>query len=184
MAAPPRRRTVSRAAAGIPPPARTRSPMNDPLGITIHYSGSLADARPRHVDCAAVLLSWYRLHTEPGGLGVPEGGADIGYNWTLCPHGYRFVLRGRQWCSGANGTSASNRRHYAVCVMGGDRAGRRDVTPEALWALEDLILQLGRELDTLREVWPHRHWRSTGCPGEELVALIPRFRRLLASARA
>lgn len=174
------RRLVSRKVAGLPRPKRPRTVIVDPAGIALHYSGTLADVHAEHDACAAVVRAWYDWHTRPGGLGVPEGGADVAYNWAICPHGYRFVLRGRRYQPGANGTREANRTFYAVCVMGGDKPGRKDLTPEAKLALEDLYHQLGYELPTVRRAKPHSAFTQTSCPGDELRRLIPRLQRLLA----
>lgn len=175
------RKIVSRHQAGLPPPKRSRAVIVEPEGIALHYSGSLGDVKRDHQACYGVLLAYYEWHTRPGGLGVDEGGSDIAYNWVICPHGYRFVCRGRRYQSGANGTRRANETFYACCVMGGDKAGRRDVTPEARTALEDLYRQIGREIRTVRRAQPHSSFVSTGCPGDELRALLPRLRVLLRS---
>lgn len=175
----PARRLVGRKAAGLPGPKRPRALMVRREGIALHYSGTLADVHAEHSACAAVVRAWYDWHTRPGGLGVERGGADVAYNWAICPHGYRFVLRGRRYQSGANGTADANRRYWAVCVMGGDRPGRRDLTDEALEALRDLFAQIGREVPTATRALPHSHFTSTSCPGDELRSLVPRLQRLL-----
>ena len=173
------RRIVGRQAAGLPGPKRPRSIMRTPLGIALHYSGSLGDVRASHTQCPRVLLSWYNWHTRPGGLGVPQGGADIAYNWAICPHGYRFVLRGRRYQSGANGNTTANQTYYACCVMGGDRHGQRDVTPQTKDALLDLYEQIGTEIQSVRTARPHSYFASTPCPGDELRALLPTLQHIL-----
>lgn len=174
---------VARSAIGLPGPKRARSPMERPLGFALHYSASLADVRALHSECPGIFFNWYRWHTRPGGLGVPEGGADIAYNWAICPHGYRYILRGRRYQSGANGSSYGNRNFYAVCVMGTDRENLRDLTPLARDALFGLVHHVSREKPTIAVVRPHSDFRSTSCPGDELRALIPELNHVIAKIR-
>ena len=86
-------------------------------GIVIHWFGKPV-AATRHSGCPALLRQVQGYHMAPGGLGVPTGGSDIGYNYAVCPHGYCYQLRGWNQ-SGANGTTASNRDYIALVHMAG-----------------------------------------------------------------
>jgi hypothetical protein len=155
--------------------------MTSPIGVAIHYSGGLHDSDGRHSGCAAKVRSFQQHHMAPGGLNTERGGADIAYSWIVCPHGYVFEGRGWRYQSGANGTSAGNRNYYAVCLIGGDRAGRRDVTPEQWQATRDLAHDLRKRRPAARTVRPHSYFAGTGCPGDEIRRRLPELSRLLGA---
>lgn len=162
----------------LPPRSRTR--YVDVDGFTLHYSGMLSDARASHEHCGFVMRAFQRAHMAPGGLGAPEGGADIAYNFVGCPHGHVFEGRGWRFQTGANGSREANRHFLAYCVMGGDRAGRQDVTDDAREALLAFAARFSEVYPDANEVWPHSHFRNTSCPGDELRAMIPELRSIVA----
>ena len=171
MSTPARPRIITRRAWGaVPPRSVTRLHRTRVKGVAVHYSaGSTPE---RHRDCAGVVRSFQRMHMAPGGLGVPAGGVDIAYSWVLCPHGYTFRGRGIDVRQAANGTTAANAAFYSACVMGRDRAGVRDVTPEARRELLALLLWLDSLVPGRMRVPPHSAFTSTECPGDELRALV------------
>ena len=144
-------------------------------GICVHYSGTLSDYRPNHAECDDVVRSFQRFHMAPGGLGVPQGGCDIAYNHLICPHGHTFVGRGFRNQSGANGTSDSNRKYHSVCMLGGDKVGRKDITPEAQESLRHYRQRFVTLFPHARRVAWHSLFASSGCPGDELRAMIRRM---------
>jgi hypothetical protein len=95
-----------------------------------------------------------------------------GNSHLVCRHGFVFVGRGFGARSAANGTTESNDRYFAVCFLGDDSKGRSDVTPEARSALEQLLGEYRRRYPKGTEVRPHSDFVATGCPGDELRALI------------
>jgi len=113
---------------------------------------------------------YQNYHMRPGGLGVPQGGSDIAYNFGICPHGYVMAGRGLGVRPGANGTAASNTTHYAVCWMN-DR-----VVPnvEVMDALEWVIVKV-REAGAGMEVRPHRSFYGTECPGDAMAQAIKQY---------
>lgn len=167
------RRRVSRQAWGAgAPDCRTLILPFTAEGFGLHYSGALADKRPDHSECAGVCRAFQAHHMGPDGLGVPDGGCDIAYSHLICPHGFTFVGRGFWARTGANGTGEANRRFpLAVCIIGGDREGRQDVTGEARESLRVYRRRVLTVHPTARKVRPHSSFVGTGCPGDELRRL-------------
>lgn len=99
---------------------------------------------------------------------VNRGWADIAYNYCVSPHGQIFEGRGFGIRSAANGTAWGNEHFYAVCYL----AGQGDsFTDKAKVAYRDLIFYL-RSRGVGNEVRPHRSFKLTECPGDEIVAWI------------
>lgn len=144
--------------------------------LVVHYSAMNADEQRAHADCAARVRGIQRFHMESDQL-APGGGADVGYSWLVCKHGYVFAGRGlkrRQAATGpANGFSV------AVCFLGDDSAGRDDVTPAGRRALRELVAFLQRNAPNLEGVRGHRDFMSTSCPGDELYRYVQTLDRLV-----
>jgi hypothetical protein len=137
-------------------------------GVALHYSGMNSDERSDHRNCAARVRAMQRYHMEENGW------LDVAYNHVLCGHGYVFAGRGFGIRSAANGTNHANDRYYAVCFLGDDTAGRRDVTPRAYAALDELLRSYDRRIPRAMRVRPHSDFVATQCPGNELRAYIAR----------
>ena len=99
-----------------------------------------------------------------------RGWSDIGYNFLVCKHG--DIFEGRGWgfvgahCPGRNSDS------LGICFLGNDDPGVADVTPEARRAVKHLIEEFTRRFGPPVEIFPHRKYKATACPGEELTAWI------------
>ena len=136
-------------------------------GVCVHWFGS-PKASHDHAGCPALLRSVQRTHMAPGGLGVKDGGSDIGYNVAVCPHGVAYALRGLARRTGANGTSAANRDYCAVVVMIGE--GDK-LSGEAKNTLREVIAHV-RSLGAGQEVVRHGTFTGSACPGPELSAWV------------
>lgn len=106
----------------------------------------------------------------PGGLGARSGGADIGYNHAVCPHGRAFTLRGFGVQTGANGDTASNRAFAAVVFMGG--TGDRP-TDESLPVMAEVI-RMWQAKGAGPLVKPHQFFTGSACPGPDLLKWLER----------
>jgi hypothetical protein len=124
------------------------------------------DEQRLHRNCAARVRAIQRYHMEE------QGWLDAAYNHVLCGHGFVFIGRGFGARSAANGTKEANDRYFAVCFLGDDSIGRKDVTPAARRALRQLVAEYRRRYPRAREVRPHSDFFPTECPGDELRALI------------
>ena len=159
-------RFVSREQWGAKPPKSvTKRAPSDLLGVAVHWFGK-PRAAASHEGCAALLRSVQNTHMGPDGLGVSTGGADIGYNHAVCPHGKAFTLRGFGVQTGANGDSVSNRDFAAVVFM----AGTGDEAPnrEALETLAEVI-RLWQKKGAGPLVKPHKFFTGSDCPGPDLL---------------
>jgi hypothetical protein len=134
-------------------------------GTAVHYSAGLGDSRANHAECFSVVQGIQRFHMDG------RGWADIAYSFLVCIHGGIFVGRGRGVRTAANGTNAGNAEYHAVCFLGGDRAGRADVTEEGKAAIRRAVLDCNDWADVNRVV-PHSSFKPTECPGNELRAWI------------
>lgn len=134
----------------------------NPEGSTIHWEGPKMGAFP-HDRCAGKVRGIQRFHQ------VTRGWSDIAYNEVVCPHGVRFEGRGYGVGSAANGTTDSNRRSYAICVMVG--VGD-EISTEVLSAVADAVADYRRFGRAGTTVWGHRDWRSTSCPGDFLYGHV------------
>jgi hypothetical protein len=156
---------VSRSEWGAKPPkAVTRRDPKTLSGVALHHFGSPRAAKS-HDGCAALLRAVQIDHMRPGGRLSPQGGADIGYNHAVCPHGFAFTLRGFGVQSGANGDARSNREYAAVVYMAG--SGDRP-SKEALPVLAEVI-RMWQEKGAGPLVKPHKFFTGSECPGSELL---------------
>ena len=149
---------VSRGEWGARAP-RSVTALHNPPGVTFHYVG------PRygpfsHASCASKVRAIQAFHMDS------RGWSDGAYNMVACPHGYAFVLRGRDVRSAANGTNAGNSGSHAICALLGDGDTITDGLLLALHRARDYLMGGG----TGPRAWGHRDWKATGCPGNPLYA--------------
>ena len=132
--------------------------------LVVHYSGTAAEARDNHAECDDVVRAIQRYHQET------RGWNDIGYSWLTCKHG--GVYEGRGWSIYPAATLGHNYHTQAVCFVGGDKAGRDDVTPAGREALTYVVREFHRLIGAGKGVVGHRDRVQTACPGDELYAWI------------
>ena len=145
--------------------------------LVVHYSAMLADQRELHAECAMRVRGIQRYHMTSDQL-APGGASDIGYAWLVCRHGYVFKGRGFRRMPAATG--GANSFTQAVCFLGGDKAGRDDVTPKGRAAIREVLAFLQRNAPRLEGVRGHRDYGATSCPGNELYAFVGRLDAELA----
>lgn len=140
---------------------RSTVKIGEPYGVAIHWEGpGMGVYKPEQY--AGVMRGIERFHQ------VNRGWRDIAYNYCISPHGQVFEGRGFGIRSAANGTAWGNEHFYCVCYL----AGQGDpFTDKAKVAYRDLIFYLrGRGIG--QEVRPHRSFKPTECPGNEIVQWI------------
>lgn len=134
-------------------------------GVKIHYEGS-AVPDVEHSKCARRWDGIRQAH-----LNHPtENYSDVAYNWAVCNHGVIFEGRGLGKQTGANGTQALNRTHYAILWMGGT-SGVVVPSAKAITAIQEVIRYL-RGHGTGTEIKGHRDGHATACPGNIMYALV------------
>lgn len=134
-------------------------------GTVLHYSGAASDAKFDHQVCDDTIRAIQNFHMDV------RGWADIAYSSLCCIHGGVFTGRGRGVRTAANGTTAGNDAYHAVCFLGGDVAGRADVTEEGKTALRYAIESCNQWANVSRVV-SHSFLKATACPGDELRAWL------------
>lgn len=156
---------VSRAAAGLRAPKSVSHNITPASGgVAIHYGGPrqpVADPGASHAKCVATWKAWQTFHMNT------HGWVDIAYTGGFCNHGYAFAGRGAGVRTAANGTNTGNQNFYAVVWIGGEG---QVPTQAALNAADWWINELRRLGKAGKAVRPHRFFKSTGCPGNQLVA--------------
>lgn len=159
---------VSRKNWGAQPPKDppTKLSLGQVRGMAVHYEG--ADrSLTAHDKCDDVVRGIQEDHQET------RGWDDIAYSFLVCRHGYVYEGRGWGVRTAANGTDDGNACFHAVCYLDDDAPDVKDVTPEALVALSEVIAEC-RKRGFGSEVKPHRAFKPTSCPGEELTAWVAR----------
>lgn len=148
---------------------KSRTPWNTSslAGVCIHWWGS-PRAPSSQAGMPALMRSVQGFHMAPGGLGAPNGGADIAYNFVVDLWGGIWTGRGWTTQTGANGTSAANRTHLAIAIaMGtGDK-----LTDAAKQSVNELIAA-GRKKGIGSQVKRHGDFAGTSCPGAEVSAWL------------
>lgn len=158
---------VTRADAGLPAPRSVSKNITPSQGgVALHYGGPPGHDGD-HAGCVAQWRAWHRFHT------VTRGWVDIAYSGGVCQHGYAFAGRGVGVRTAANGTNAGNDDFYAICWLGGEG---QVPTQAALDAFEWWVAQL-RAQGAGNRVVGHRDLKSTGCPGEHILAHARRLDR-------
>lgn len=151
---------ISRAAAGLRAPRSVSRNINPAAGgVAFHYGGP-AQNLSNHSDCIIRWRNWQIFHMN-------KGWSDIAYTGGVCQHGYAFAGRGAGVRTAANGTNDGNNRFYAICWLGGEG---EQPTRAALDAYDWWVQELRDKGKAGREVRAHRYFKSTGCPGNYLVA--------------
>lgn len=159
---------VSRKDWGARPRVGEATPLNlgQVRGMAVHYEG--ADrSLTKHDRCDDVVRGIQNLHLDE------REWADIAYSFLVCRHGVIYEGRGWGVRTAANGTNEGNACFHAVCYLDDDKPDTKDVTPEALVALAEVIAEC-RKRGYGSEVKPHRAFKATSCPGEELTAWVAR----------
>lgn len=141
-------------------------------GFAIHWPGNGV----KHIDAtnqahiAAEIEGERKYHTRPGGLGVPQGGNDIAYQYAIDLLGRVWELRGVTNQSGANGNSASNKAYGAVTLL----LGTDDVPSAAMiQAVRDFRRKIWlAHFPKATKVVGHRDVYSTDCPGPHAYPLV------------
>ncbi|MEU3255904.1 peptidoglycan-binding protein [Streptomyces sp. NPDC006997] len=162
---------ITRSAWGARPPRYDLAYIARTDGVKVHYEGTYVPkslgAASAHSTCAGRVRDIQAAHLA----NRAENYSDIAYSALVCPHGAVYEGRGLHRKVGANGNSALNASHYAVCAMLG-ASGLVAPTDAMLDGLVDAIGWLRTGGAAGLEVRGHRDGYATACPGEPLYAWV------------
>jgi hypothetical protein len=156
--------TISRAQWGA-----KATPAADPLsavevvGIAVHWPAMAKSLRGVPAVSAA-LRSWQAYH-------LSKGWRDIAYQVAVDQDGNRYILRGLDGVSAANGDTDTNRRYGAVLVV---LAPGEAPTPAMLDELRRVVADHRRLFPKSTRVVGHKDIRPepTACPGPVMESII------------
>lgn len=150
------------------------TPLNakDIVYLTVHYTANASDefGDPK-LRTKAIQSYHMQLPGSAPGHDPTMPWCDIAYNFTWRDD---KVLVGRGWNkrSAAQGTNAGNDKSIAIVYLGTDVNNRKDISPLEIRTLSEFVLEAEAEYKKKLVVVGHKFWHSTGCPGNELMAVI------------
>ncbi|MFJ6440273.1 peptidoglycan recognition family protein [Streptomyces sp. NPDC091649] len=157
---------VTRAQLGWP--ASAAPSQSTTRGVKVHYEGTAVSTRLL-TDHDACLDEWKNIRRSHL-ANTAENYSDVAYNYAACPHGYLLEGRGLRRRTGANGSQALNRAHFAILGLVGS-SGLTEPPDAMLTAIRDGI-DLLRENGAGGEIRGHRDGYATACPGGPLYAWV------------
>jgi hypothetical protein len=149
--------------------SRTTPMGGTPTRITVHHSGDKDDLN-------ADSLTWLRQvdlnHIK--GLNHPEPWACIGYHFIIDPSGKVYEGRPLKFQGAHAGNPVVNRLNIGICLMGNFDVQRVPPAQRSalLTTLDRLCLQYGI---SRAEVYGHKHFKVTECPGKFLSQIIEAY---------
>ena len=154
---------VTRQEAGLAKPKSVSTRITpEKGGFAIHHGGgpqAAARSDADHEQCVDTWRRWQKFH-------MSKGWVDIAYTGGVCQHGYAFAGRGAGVRTAAQGTNEGNQNFHAVVWIGGEG---QIPTEDALNALDWWLVTLREAGNAGLDVRPHKFFKPTGCPIQELV---------------
>jgi len=140
-------------------------PMTRIYRITVHHSGEEGDVEG---DPGVMLRHFEHIHKSV------RGWACIAYHFVIAQDGTVYEGRPIRY-QGAHAVGDNNIGNIGICLIGDfDRIQVPEAQKEALIAtLDRLRAQYGIERT---EVFGHRHFKATDCPGRYLYAIVENYR--------
>ena len=169
-------RYVSRADWGANQPVLPMS-RHVPVRLTIHHTGTPSAAN-RSIESKLVGLQRFSQRQDSLADGrLKPAWPDVPYHYYVSIDG--AVAEGREWqYVGDSNTPYDPTGHLLVVVEGNFE--RESVSAPQMRTLEALIPALARHFRIApAALAAHRDYAQTLCPGRELYAELPRFRRLI-----
>jgi peptidoglycan hydrolase-like protein with peptidoglycan-binding domain len=124
-------------------------PAGQPTSWTVHYEGvDVPVGEPDYADRVRSIQQYHQTH----------GYYDVAYNFLVDSNGVAYEGRGWDYRSAAQ--VSGNPVSVAICYVGGPST---PLTDAAASTINALIAQRPME------VFPHKHWFATACPGDIIV---------------
>lgn len=146
--------------------------------ITVHHTAMSTSnlGRGSAAEAAQAVQGIQRQHMSGRGYG------DIGYHFVIDPSGRTYAARSLAW-QGAHARGSNNVGNIGICLLGNFEAERP--TSRALDALNSLIEELrGRYHVSRTQIYGHRDFTATACPGRHLMTWVQRYKSGLLAASA
>ena len=162
----PAYRIVRRPAWGAEPLKPNHDPMARISKITLHHTAEVAGMGTR--TDAELMKGIQDFHRNK------RDWADIGYHWVIGLDGNVYEGRALD-VQGAHAGGGNNVENLGISVIGDfTRAlpGARQLRTTQLF----LTSQLARYRVPITELYGHRDWKPTACPGDTLYAWLQRFK--------
>jgi hypothetical protein len=151
--------------------SRTTPMGGTPTRITVHHSGDKDDL---NADSVAWLRQVDLNHIK--GINHPEPWACIGYHFIIDPSGRVFEGRPLRYQGAHAGNPVVNRLNIGICLMGNFDVQR--VPPAQRTALLNCLDRLCLQYGINRaEVFGHKKFKVTECPGRFLSQIIDAYAR-------
>lgn len=139
-------------------------PLGTPWRITVHHSGEPGDAKGEPKE---LLRTFERAHQG-------RGWACIGYHFIIARDGRVFEGRPIRF-QGAHAGGDNNEGNIGICLIGDYDIGQ--VPRAQREALTDVLDRLTRVYRVSRSnVYGHRNFKTTDCPGRYLMPIVDAFR--------
>lgn len=151
-------KTVKRHEWGAKAPKNSTPLTNSVRGVALHWVGV-----PVTGDPSKIVKGIQRYHIDT------KSWWDIAYNICVSQDGQAFEGRGWRNRSGANGSSKLNKQYAAICCLIGPD---QKPTDEMVDAVRDQIAAFRRVFPKATEIVAHGELAATGCPGDDLKALL------------
>lgn len=134
-------------------PTRTLAIINK---IVVHHSASIGQ----------YAADYARYHVQS------KGWAGIGYHFVIEKNG--DIIQGNPLRNVSNNVAGENRRSIGICLSGDFT--KEQPSSQQLKSLAQLIKYLRKQLPQSLEVYGHRDFGQTSCPGHQLAKHLYKFK--------
>ncbi len=159
-------RIVRREAWGASPLRDNHDPMARIRRLTVHHTAELPDMS---ASTDTELMKGIQTFHQDG-----RGWADIGYHWVIGRHGHIYEGRALD-VQGAHAGGGNNIENLGISIMG-DFSTQMPSTAALRSLTLFLRVQQKRYGIAMDQVFGHREFKATACPGDALFAWLERYR--------
>lgn len=166
MPRPPAYEIVRRAAWGAEPLKDNHDPMPRITRLTVHHTAEIAGMGERpDADLVKGIQNFHRNTRD---------WADIGYHWIIGQDGKVYEGRALH-VQGAHAGGGNNKENLGISIIG-DFTATMPPTPAIRTLTLFLRAQQKRYRIPMDQVFGHREFKATACPGDMLFAWLERYR--------
>lgn len=167
---------MTRAEWGAKPPTTAMRPQT-PTRITIHHTGEPTDTMRTLEQKMRALQEFSQHEGRLAGGGVHHAWPDVPYHYYIDFRGRIAQGRDPRWAGDTN-TTYDPAGHLLIVLEGS--FNRETPTPAQLRSLDALLLWAADRWHIPgREIYGHKDFARTACPGENLYELLPSLREMV-----